>query len=217
MVYAAAAGGYSEERYQAAYVTGVTNLLAALQGQSTLRRLVFVSSTSVYGEHHGDWVDETTPADGKGFAADRLRQGEALIWASQWPATVLRLAGIYGPGRTRLIDSLRRGEAHCTPGIYSNRIHRDDCARALAHILELAQPAALYLGVDDLPVELCEVMHWLAGQLGVAGPEQVSAAERQSIRAAANKRCSNGLLKASGFSLRYPDYQSGYRLLLARS
>jgi len=215
LVYAAAAGGYSPERYRAVYADGVTNILHALQGQS-LRRLVLISSTSVYGQQDAAWLDEKAPADAHGFGPENLRAGENLVWHSGQPSVVIRFGGIYGPGRSRLLDSVRNGSAGCTPGLYTNRIHRDDCAGAIAHLLTLAQTEPLYLGVDNEPALQCEVMDWLAKHLGVARPDRQSAAT-SARRMRANKRCSNARLRASGYQFRYPSYREGYRALLKSS
>lgn len=219
VVYTAAAGGYSEERYRAAYVDGINNVLDALQRQDQqLRRVVFTSSTSVYAQHQGEWVDETSPADAPSFSGRCLRQGETALWQGPYPATVIRFGGIYGPGRTRLLDNLRRGTATCVddPPLYTNRIHRDDCAAALQHLLELAAPEPLYLGVDDEPAPQCEVLRWLAQRLGVPGPTAVAHAVGEAAAMRANKRCRNRRLRASGFCFCYPSYREGYGALLAR-
>jgi len=215
--YTAAADGFSEEGYRAAYVDGVANLLDALQaGGQPPRRLFFTSSTSVYAQCHGEWVDEDSPAEAAGFAGRCLRQGEELLWNGPYPASVIRFGGIYGPGRTRLIDSLRQGTATCVdnPPVYTNRIHRDDGAAALQHLLNLSAPQALYLGVDDEPAPQCEVLRWLAGRLGVPGPQVVGAAAAPAAMLRANKRCRNTRLRASGFRFRYPSYREGYAALL---
>lgn len=210
--YTAAATGRDENHYRRAYVDGPTRLLAALHdsGQRP-RRVLFTSSTAVYAQNDGGWVDEDSPAAAQGFAGRLLRQGEAAVLDGPFPATVIRFAGIYGPRRTRLIDSLRAGTAACAPGRYTNRIHRDDAAAALAHLLDLDAPAPLYLGVDDTPALHCEVLDWLARQLGVAPPRLDEGAAR-----AGSKRCSNARLRAGGFRPRYPGYRQGYAALLAQ-
>lgn len=210
--YTAAAGGFDEARYRAAYVEGVRNLLAALASVgASPRRIFFTSSTSVYAQQRGEWVDEASPAEATSFAGRCLRQGETILRQGPYPATVIRFGGIYGPGRTRLIDTLRRGTATCAPGVYTNRIHRDDAAAALQHLMNLSGPAALYLGVDDDPALQCEVMSWLAARLGAPDPVQVDADQRTR----ANKRCRNTRLRESGFHFRYPSYRDGYAALLA--
>lgn len=210
--YTAAADGFDEARYRAAYVEGVRHLLAALEpAGSSPQRIFFTSSTSVYAQQQGEWVDEASPAEAKSFAGRCLRQGETILWEGPYPTTVIRFGGLYGPGRTRLIDTLRNGTATCVPGVYTNRIHRDDAAAALRYLMDLSEPGDLYLGVDDEPALQCEVMAWLAERLGVAGPVQVEA-DRPSR---ANKRCRNARLRASGFRFRYPSYRDGYEALLA--
>ena len=214
--YTAATDGFSEQSYRAAYLTGVHNLMTALQrSDQRPRRVLFTSSTSVYGQKQGEWVDEASPANPEGFSGRYLRQGEELLWHGPYPATVVRFGGIYGPGRTRLLDTLRSGTATCVedPPTYTNRIHRDDCAGVLKHVMGLENPERLYLGVDDDPAPQCQVLRWLTAQLGVAGPRVVAA--RQSARArSSNKRCRNTRLRASGFRFRYPGYRDGYGEML---
>ena len=219
VVYAASAGGFTEQRYRAAYVDGVANLLAALEktGQRP-KRVILVSSTSVYAQDDGRWVDEDSPAEPEGFSGRCLREGEDLLWNNAYPATVIRFGGIYGPGRTRLLDSVRRGEARCVEGVFSNRIHSEDCAAALRHVLLLPEPAPLYIGVDDAPAPLCDVLRWLGERLGVAPPAVVAETEQTTAGRGlrSNKRLSNARLKATGFRFRYPSYREGYQALLGR-
>lgn len=226
VVYSAAAAGFSESLYQAAYVSGVNYLLKALrQAGQQPQRLLFTSSTSVYAQHQGEWVDENSPAEAESFSGHCIRQGEQLMWASGWPAIAVRFGGIYGPGRTRLIDSVRDGTAVCPEGppIYTNRIHRDDCARVLEHLLQISEPERLYIAVDDDPAPLDGVLGWLAAQLGASKPRRVvqppvkpGAETRRdpATRLRASKRCSNARLRATGFQFRYPSYRDGYATLL---
>lgn len=226
VVYSAAATNFSEVAYQAAYVTGVRNVLNALRqtGQSP-QRLLFTSSTSVYAQHQGEWVDEDSPAEADGFSGSCIRAGEQLLWGSGWPAVAVRFGGIYGPGRTRLIESVRDGSATrpSGPPLHTNRIHRDDCARALEHLLFLADPAPLYLAVDDDPAPLDQVLGWLATQLGMPEPPLIAHSSLKpgaetggnaALRMRASKRCRNARLRASGFSFHYPGYRDGYAALL---
>ena len=226
VVYSAAAAGFSEAQYQAAYASGVRNLLRALRdaGQRP-RRLLFTSSTSVYAQHQGEWVDEDSPAEADGFSGRCIRVGEQLLWESGWPAVAVRFGGIYGPGRTRLIDSVREGSATRPAGapIFTNRIHRDDCARVLEHLIALPKPERLYIAVDDEPAPLDEVLCWLATRLGVPEPPLAprsplkpgaEAGGNAASRLRASKRCRNARLRASGFQFLYPSYREGYAALL---
>lgn len=136
-VYAVAAGRRDEGAYRRAYVDGVAALLDVLEGRAgPPRRVFFVSSTSVYGERGGAWVDEATPVQPGGFPGECLVAGEQRMLASSIPATLVRFGGIYGPGRGWLIERARAG-ASCVddPPRFTNRIHRDDCAGVLAHLI----------------------------------------------------------------------------------
>ena len=140
VVYAVAAGRRDEGACRRAYVDGVAALLDVLEGRAEPpRRVFFVSSTSVYGERGGAWVDETTPVQPGGFSGECLVAGERRMLASPIPATVVRFGGIYGPGRGWLIERARAG-AFCVddPPRFTNRIHRDDCAGVLAHLIARA-------------------------------------------------------------------------------
>jgi len=206
--YTAAADGSSEDAYRASYVVGLGNLLGALPNAP--RRIVFTSSTSVYGESDGGWVDEDSPTEPAGFAGRRMLEGEALVRAAG--GVVLRLGGIYGPGRTRYIDQVRAGNAECpAEATFTNRIHRDDCAGALRHLMLVPDPRPVYLGVDREPAEVCEVVGWLAERLGMEPPRRGAPGGRTR----GNKRCRSDRLVASGYDFIHPTYREGFAALLA--
>ncbi|MBX7255164.1 MAG: SDR family oxidoreductase [Candidatus Hydrogenedentes bacterium] len=217
VVYAAAAGGFDEARYVAAYVEGPANLLTALRSQGQHpRRFLFASSTGVYAQLSGEWVDEDSPAEPSHFSGVVLLRGEQTVLKGPFPSTVVRFAGIYGPGRTRMIESVRNGTAtvSSTP-TFVNHIHRDDCAGALRHLLMLQEPAPLYIGVDNEPVERGDMFRWLARRLGVPEPGGSGEPDSESVRAMrSNKRCSNARLRATGYEFRYPSFREGYEALL---
>ena len=179
LVYTAAASGFDDAAYREAYVRGLGNVLEALD-RSRLRRVLFVSSTGVYGRDDGGWVDEDSPSLPSGFSGRRLLEGEAVAASAGVPAVSVRFGGIYGPGRTRLIDRVRSG-AGCAgnPVLWTNRIHRDDCAGVLHHLVELDRPRASYIGVDCEPAPQCLVMDWLADRLGVAHPPRTGPGQRK--------------------------------------
>jgi nucleoside-diphosphate-sugar epimerase len=140
-------------------------------------------------------------------------EGEQLVQAGPFAAIVLRLGGIYGPGRGRLIERVRTGEARCPPGetVWSNRIHRDDAAGALAHLLTLDHFDAAYVGVDDEPSPVCDVYRYVAALIGAPPPS-----EGPEMRGSgANKRCSNARLRRAGYQFEFPTYREGYRAVLA--
>jgi nucleoside-diphosphate-sugar epimerase len=138
VVYTAGPDASTDDAYRTAYVQGLRGLLRALEGTPPApRRTILVSSTAVYGQTDGRWVDEASPTEPRGFRGRRLLEAERLLVASRLPATIVRLGGIYGPGRTRLVDRLRRGDAACVAGPprYSNRIHRADAIGVLRRLL----------------------------------------------------------------------------------
>jgi nucleoside-diphosphate-sugar epimerase len=214
--YLASAGGGGEPAYRAAYVEGVAQLRARLAERDAMRgRFVFASSTAVYGQKDGSWVDETSPTEPSGFRGRILLDGEAR--ARRAPGdVVVRFGGIYGPGRAGLLERVRRGEASIAPGPprYTNRIHRDDAAGVLRFVAALARPEPVYLGVDDDPASERELLAWLAARLGAAAPRE-AAPEPGSRRAQGNRRCSNRRLRAAGYRFLYPSFREGYGAILA--
>lgn len=195
--------------YRATFVDGLRCLLEALD-LSVLQRVLFVSSSAVYGDHHGDWVDEDTPAAPAGFNGAVLLEAEHLLAASPVRAIVLRLAGLYGPGRLQLLDRLRAGSAQVPRAAphWANRIHVDDAAAAIAHLLRLPEPRPRYLGVDSTPLPLHVLYDDLARLIGAAPP-----GEGPPPAGIGSKRLSNARLLASGFALRWPDARAGYAAL----
>jgi nucleoside-diphosphate-sugar epimerase len=173
---------------------------------------VLVSSTAVYGQDGGEIVDEHSATRPTRYAGRRMLESEAVAAAAGIPLTIVRAAGIYGPGRTRLLDRVRRGDIELGEReSYTNRIHRDDLAGFIAHLLKLAQPEPIYIAADDDPAERGEVVNWLAARLGVTPPPRGGSAV-----AGANKRCSNAGLHRSGFELRHPSYRDGYVAVIGR-
>src|SRR5574337_349218 len=215
--YTAAPDTHDDAAYRAVYVEGLNNLLNAPTFQQAHPRRVFLtSSTGVYGESSGTWVDETSPATPTEFAGIRLLEGERLLLDGPFPATVLRFGGLYGPGRASLIERVRRGEiawGNESP-VYFNRIHRDDAAGALRHLMMLPHPDPIYLGVDHEPTMLAVLLDWLAEALGVPPTRPSESSGARTPRHPANKRCRNAKLVASGYIFRYPTFREGYTALL---
>lgn len=219
--YTAAADRSDDAAYRSAYVTGLENVLRWIRSGGaarTVRRLVFTSSTAVYGQELGEWVDERSETRPRHFTGRVLLEAEVLARSSGLPSTIVRLAGIYGPGRTRLVTGVRDGTLRCHEGepSYSNRIHRDDCAGFLAHLaLHVAAPEPLYVGVDDEPTDRCTVYHWLAARLGVPSPhERGAGSSTETTGRGGSKRCRNQGLRSSGYALRFPSFREGYAPLV---
>lgn len=210
VVYLATPGSFNDEAYQTAYVIGLNNVIGVLSDAAeSPDRLIFVSSTSVYGETSGSWVDETHTAVPGGFSGARLLEAEQLLRRAPFPGVTVRFGGIYGPGRTRMLNRVRQGTPVVNdPPQYTNRIHQDDCVGVLSHLLRLSEPESLYLGVDNTPSPMAELTDWLADTLGVQRPPHISG-DAGGIRRS-NKRCSNRRLLDSGYAFRYPSYREGY-------
>lgn len=215
--YTASAGGSDDAAYRAAYVDGPRNLLEALAPQQTnVRRLLFTSSTGVYAQTNGEWVDETSPTKPESHTGRRLLEGEKVVTEGPIPATVVRLSGIYGPGRARSIRRALDTPVDDGPPNYTNRIHRDDCAGALRHLMLLPEPAPLYLATDQEPTDRRTVSDWLSKRPGspLGGPLSEASPAGDSSRRRTNKRCSNARLLASGYEFRYPTFREGFAGLL---
>lgn len=211
---------FSDEGYTAGYVAPAEALREAcevLPPNQRPRRILWVSSTRVYGAGDGGWVDEATPPQPERFAGHRLLEAESVLQSGAVPVTVVRFSGIYGPGRDRMIRKVRDGRiASAEPLQWTNRIHSDDCAGVLAHLIDReisAEPlAGCYIGSDCEPAPAHQVQRWLAEQLGVVPEEEPVAG-----KASAGRRCSNRLLLESGYRFRYPDWREGYAALLGAS
>ena len=216
LVYCAAANESSAAGYRAAYIEGLRHVLGWLREHGQMpRRVLFVSSTSVYGQQGGEWVDESSPVEPEGYSGRILLEAEQLLLTSEWPASVVRLSGIYGPGRAWLLNQVRQGyRVASEPPLYGNRIHADDAAGLLAFVLQADQRGQalepLYIGVDDCPAPLHEVVAWLRDYLGVT-----DWSAETSIRRAGSKRCRNSRARALGWVPHYADYRQGYAAILA--
>ncbi|WP_347928354.1 NAD-dependent epimerase/dehydratase family protein [Pseudomonas helvetica] len=215
LVYCAAATDHDEAGYRAAYVQGLQHVLEWLNdyGQAP-KRLLFVSSSSVYGQQNGEWIDETSPTQAAGYSGRVMLEAEQIALNSGIPASLVRLTGIYGPGREWLLSQVRQGyRVAVDPPLYANRIHVDDAAGLLAFLLLRAErDEALddcYIGVDDAPAPLAEVVGWLREYLGVT-----DWSEDASVRRTGSKRCSNARAKALGWTPRYPSFREGYAAIL---
>ncbi|HAB84065.1 MAG TPA: NAD(P)-dependent oxidoreductase [Pseudomonas sp.] len=214
LVYAASATEHYEAGYRQAYVEGLRNVLRWLrQHEQQPRRLLFVSSTGVYAQRDGEWIDEDSPTEPTGFTGQVMLEAEQLALGCGLPVTCVRMGGLYDPSRPWLQNQVRAGlRVERDPPQYSNRIHRDDAAALLAFLLQAdASGTALqpcYLGVDDEPAPLHEVVDWLRERLGVT-----HWAEQSMTRRAGSKRCSNARARALGWKPRFASYRDGYASL----
>jgi len=182
-----------------------------------LRWIGYLSTVGVYGDHGGAWVDEESTCRPVSLRSrerlDAERAWQALGAERGVPVAVLRLSGIYGPGRNALAN-LAAGTARrlVKPGQVFNRIHVDDIAGALRH-LAARQLGGVFNVTDDLPAPPQDVVLFAAGLMGVAPPPEIPFETAQLSPMARsfyeeNKRVANRRLGATGFVLRHPDYRS---------
>ena len=207
LIYSVAASEQSDEAYRAQYVEGLRNTLNVLAPLGSVKHAFFVSSTRPYGQSSQDLLDETTPAQPSDFGGRRLLEAESLLGSAPFPGTVLRLSGIYGPGRTRMLKLATQTDNWPTQNSWTNRIHRDDAAAFIAFLVQRALDGrsleSCYIVTDSSPAPQHEVLRWIAAEMG-----------RNDFPAApaisGGKRLSNARMLAPGFHLRYPSYREGY-------
>jgi nucleoside-diphosphate-sugar epimerase len=201
---ASSAGGDASE-YRRVYLDGARNLLDVFAGTP----LLFTSSTSVYAQRDGSWVTERDLAEPIHESGRILRETEELILDRR--GVVARLAGIYGPGRSFLLQQLLAGEAVMDPerDRFLNQVHRDDIAVAL-FLLAQRGAAEIYNVVDDQPILVSECYDWLTGELHLPKPP-TGVASKSRKRGNSNKRVSNKKLRALGWRPKYETFQKAMR------
>lgn len=188
--------------------------------------LGYLSTTGVYGDRNGGWVDETSVLDGSGARGQaRIRaeaDWQALAGQAGLPLHIFRLAGIYGPGRGPF-EKIRKGSARriIKPGQVFSRIHAEDIAQVLLASIDRPMPGTAYNVCDDDPAPPQDVLAHAARLLGLPPPPEVAFEDAQMTPMARSfyadsKRVSNRRIKTDlGVALRYPDYRSGLAAILA--
>lgn len=212
-------GGAAE--YRDTYLQGTRTVLAWLATQP-VAKFVYTSSTSVYAQNDGSVVEESSPAEPMGETGRFLRDTEELLLKAAhehaFPAVILRVAGIYGPGRGHLFHQFLAGEARIAGdgSRLMNMIHRDDVAAALIAALEHGKPGEIYNCADDEPVSQRDFLGWLAGKLSRPLPPPAGEAENATRkRGLTHKRVSNLKLRHLGWVPQYPSYREGYAAAVA--
>ena len=210
------ADSFNHEAYQATYVDGLNNVLNSLEspssGSSQAPLVIFSSSTSIYHQNNGAMVDENSETLPTSFSGQAMLAAEQQLKNYSGVSCALRFGGIYGRGLGRLAQRLTEGFiCPSEPVLYSNRIHFEDCCRAIVHLVDLHQQqvafAPCYLAVDSKPSLLREVMEWLAVKQGL-NIDELQGTEAP-VRGG-NKQCNNAALLKTGFVLEYPDYRAGF-------
>ena len=214
LIYCVAANGQTDAQYKSHYVESLRHVLATQAENPKLKHVFFVSSTRVYGQKTEALLDETVKAIAADFGGERLLEAENLLKSLSCNTTVLRLSGIYGIGRLRMINLARTPANWPMQNSWSNRIHRDDAAAFMVFLVQKVltnnSVASCYIVTDSKPTTQYEVLQWIASQLKVEVPVSTPAID-------GGKRLSNNAMQATGYKLQYPDFQVGYQALLSQA
>lgn len=214
-------GGVDE--YRQVYLQGARNLIEWL-AVNPPKKYVYTSSTSVYGQKDGSVVKEHSPAEPESDTSKVLVETEKLLLEAQqqkkFPAVILRVAGIYGPGRGHLFQQYLKNEARIAGKgeRIINMIHLADLVGVIIAALKNGRSGEIYNVVDDEPVTQIHFFQWLAEALGKWPPpfatEEENAARKRGLT---NKKVQNRRLKMElGFQFKYPTFRQGYTAEILR-
>jgi len=230
VVNCAASGGGGAEDYRKIYLEGNRHLIAWL-ADAPPKKFVYTSSTSVYGQNDGSVVTEQSPVEPEASTSKVLVETEQLLLdaaggsrerspCQDFPAILLRVAGIYGPGRGHWFKSFLRGEARVEGdgSRWLNMIHRDDLIGVIIAGLRDAKSGEIFNVADNEPVSQLNYFKWLASELNRPLPPVVAAADEVwRRRGVTNKRVSNAKLRTElKYTFQFPDFRAGYAAEIAR-
>jgi nucleoside-diphosphate-sugar epimerase len=211
--------GGGADNYQAVYLEGTRNLLEWLS-PAPPKKFIYTSSTSVYGQTDGSLVTETSPTEPAVETSRILLETEKILLQSasqNFPAVILRVAGIYGPGRGYWFKQFLQGEAKIEGKgeRFLNMVHREDVAGAIIATLEKGRPGEMYNVVDDEPVTQLDLYRWLAATSGRDVPPFADLESKGNRkRGSTNKRISNRKLKSElAYQFKYPTFREGFTAL----
>jgi nucleoside-diphosphate-sugar epimerase len=207
-IHAVSAGGGGAGEYAALYRDGLARIVGSWQP----RRVIFVSSTSVYGQDDGSWVTEESSAEPARETGRILLEAERI--ALDAGGIAARLTGIYGQGRSYLLRNFLSGEAVLENGGWRwiNQIHRDDGAAALVRLGDPDVPSGIYNVTDDTPARQREVYGWMADFFGK--PLPLAGTGLAIRRGVTSKRISNAKMRALGWAPGHPSYRDALPLLV---
>lgn len=200
------------QSYQQTYVEGLRHVLANVSMDS-LKHVFFISSTGIYGEHHGEWIDDDTPAIPADAEGQVMLDAERLLDGLTCGHTALRVSGIYGPQRLYLLRLLQNQERWPRQTHWTNRMHEQDVAAAVVHLYQQVADGKALPGhcilTDGIPATQHEVLQWLAAQ------QQLPAPVTPPLQPQSGKRIRNRFLQHTGFKPQFADYQAGYASILS--
>lgn len=221
---AVSAGGGGLDGYRRSYLEGMRSIVAWAGARPGVGTIVYTSSTSVYPQDGGAVVDEEASTAGAGERGAILREAEEVL-VSGWGPTgegsrvfILRLAGIYGPGRRHLVEQVRSGEVAGRGEHRLNLAHRDDVAAAIwaAFGAPVEIEGGIFNVADDGAAPKAEVAAWLARRLGVAEPRFTGEPAGGRRAVTPDRVISNAKLKrVLGWAPRFPSFREGYENVFA--
>jgi nucleoside-diphosphate-sugar epimerase len=196
--------------YEVVFSKGVDNVLNAFKSKNPTAAFTFVSSSRVYGQQNGEWINEesiTTPTDERGKI---LVQAERKFLAFNQHTTIVRFSGIYGRSnylQNQIINGISIQKA---PPYYTNRIHKEDCIGALAFVVEQKSKGrkldSIYIASDHEPATKWDVACYLADKLKVSAPQPLTRGDEAN----SNKRLDNARLVSAGYQFKVKSYKQGY-------
>lgn len=207
---------YDEAGYHGTFVQGMSNLLEALKHQATPpKRVFFISSTAVYSQNQGEWVNEDSVTEPNRYNGQALLEAEQRLTSDAIPGTVIRFSGIYGNGRDGMLSKMIDGSIAPNPDSgYTNRIHEDDAVGSVCFLVNEALDgrdlASCYLASDSEPARLGNVVAWVRETVA---SEPVKPDARQDSRVG-SKRADNTRLREAGYRFLFPTFREGYASML---
>ncbi|MGY0398342.1 MAG: sugar nucleotide-binding protein [Ostreibacterium sp.] len=206
---------YTEVDYKHVYDTILNNLIDFSKQHSAPPLFLLVSSTSLYGQQKGQWVNEDSTTKPRKFNGQWILQGEKNLRQQLSNSLCVRFSGIYATHRARLIKTALSGKPiQQNPPLWTNRLHEDDCVNVLYFLIKQYQSKIpldkIYLVSDNTPVSSYDIIQFICQRMGKPHPK----ISTENISYQQNKRCDNTRIKRLGYRFIYPTYQIGYRAIL---
>lgn len=215
VVYCPSSNHQDETAYQRIYAQGAKNLCNIYEKRSVKPRILYTSSTRVYEQNHGQWVDEDSPCAATDPLAQCILNGEEHISSSTLDSMIIRFSGIYGPHRHYLLNALRQKNARlCHSLRFSNRIHVIDCARVLYHLMRVHYNEGLYIASDNEPTPINTIIAWLSATTGIPLPDAKHDDSSEPGDHQSNKQLNNARLVHTGFRFEFANYRQGFKHIL---
>jgi len=212
IIYCLSSDSPSEKSYQKNYVDGLKQAIASTKYIKNFQHLFFISSTSVYGENSGQFVDEFSETVPENYRGVILLEAERLMESVDFNYTVLRLSGIYGSGRNYMINLSKEISSWPEFDRWTNRVNEEDAAYFIVFLLNQCLnnevPEKLYLLTDNEPVRLYDLLNWIRQRLNLN--ENI----KPNLGHVSGKRLRSSIIPSLQFEYKYPSYKLGYKKLI---